>query len=135
GSFFVRAALGQFELDTPEHLLKLLARMARNKLGTAVAHHRAQRRDYRRAEGAEEDRDLPARDGSPSAQVAGRELLEAARRRLSPEERRLLELRQDGREWADIARELGGSPDGLRVRLARAVERVAGELGLEEGDP
>ena len=31
-SFFVRAALGQFELATPEDLLKLLATMARNKV-------------------------------------------------------------------------------------------------------
>src|SRR6266404_4654229 len=31
-SFFVRAALGQYELDAPEQLLKLLATMARNKL-------------------------------------------------------------------------------------------------------
>src|SRR5271166_2466222 len=31
-SFFVRTALGQYELETPEQLLKLLAVMARNKL-------------------------------------------------------------------------------------------------------
>src|SRR4051794_7874124 len=31
-SFFVRAATGQYELETPEQLLKLLATMARNKL-------------------------------------------------------------------------------------------------------
>ena len=32
GSFFVRAATGQYKLETPEHLLKLLTTMARNKL-------------------------------------------------------------------------------------------------------
>ena len=32
GSFFVRAASGQYELDTPEQLLRLLTAMARNKL-------------------------------------------------------------------------------------------------------
>src|SRR5262245_32578317 len=31
-SFFVRAASGQYELDTPEQLLRLLTAMARNKL-------------------------------------------------------------------------------------------------------
>src|SRR3954466_15883459 len=31
-SFFVRAASGQYELDTPEQLLHLLTVMARNKL-------------------------------------------------------------------------------------------------------
>ena len=33
-SFFVRAATGQYELETPEQLLKLLTAMARNKLTT-----------------------------------------------------------------------------------------------------
>src|SRR5436190_19412627 len=32
GSFFVRAASGQYDLETPEELLKLLATMARYKL-------------------------------------------------------------------------------------------------------
>src|SRR6516164_3751579 len=32
GNFFVRAAAGQFDLDRPEQLIKLLARMARNRL-------------------------------------------------------------------------------------------------------
>lgn len=42
-SFFVRAALGQYELDRPEQLLKLLAAMARHKLADAVDRQRAGR--------------------------------------------------------------------------------------------
>jgi DNA-directed RNA polymerase specialized sigma24 family protein len=34
GSFFARAALGQFEIDKPEQVLRLLITMARNKLAT-----------------------------------------------------------------------------------------------------
>src|SRR5437764_4205204 len=41
GSFFVRAALGQYELETPEQLLKLLATMARKKLSKAGRFQRA----------------------------------------------------------------------------------------------
>ena len=52
---------------------------------------------------------------------------------MTPDERRLLEWREQGREWAEIAREFGGRPDALRVRLARAVARIARELGLDEG--
>src|SRR5262252_1078687 len=33
-SFFVRAASGQFSMDTPEQVLALLTAMARNKLAT-----------------------------------------------------------------------------------------------------
>src|SRR5262249_59760573 len=32
GNFFVRATAGQFDIDTPEQLLRLLMTMARNKL-------------------------------------------------------------------------------------------------------
>jgi RNA polymerase sigma-70 factor (ECF subfamily) len=133
-SFFVRAALGQYELDSPEQLLKLLATMARNKVVNEAARQGAGRRDYRRVEaGDAQARELPGRDATPSQVVAGEELLREARRRLGAEECRLLELRQQGREWADIAAELGGSAQALRKRLERAVERVARELGLAEG--
>src|SRR5437588_7490901 len=50
-SFFVRAASGQYELNTPEQLLKLLAAMARNKLLMTARHQRAARRDFHRVEG------------------------------------------------------------------------------------
>jgi DNA-directed RNA polymerase specialized sigma24 family protein len=49
-SFFVRTALGQYELETPEQLLKLLATMTRNKLANQVKVHGAGRRDFRRVE-------------------------------------------------------------------------------------
>jgi len=132
GSFFVRAALGQYELEQPEQLLKLLTRMARNKLANQAHHQRAQRRDYRRVEGNQEPRQLAAPAPSPPQQAAARELWEQTLRRLSPGERRLLELRQEGRDWAAIAREVGGRPDALRMQLTRATERVIRELNLDE---
>src|SRR5437868_5414718 len=66
-SFFVRAALGQYELDTPEQLLRLLATMARNKLANQANRQKADRRDYRRVTGTSEDEGSP--DPSPSRQV------------------------------------------------------------------
>jgi RNA polymerase sigma-70 factor (ECF subfamily) len=132
-SFFVRAALGQYELNTPEQLLKLLATMARNKLADHAKQHRAQCRDYRRAE--EEDgpgREVAAPGASPSQQVAAQDLLQEAQRRLSAEERRLWELRQQGWEWTEIARELNGTAEALRKQLTRAVDRVARELRIDK---
>src|SRR5260370_25686983 len=131
-SFFVRAALGQFDLEQPEQLGQLLMRMARNKLANQVNHQAAGRRDYRRVAG--DDRpmlDTPDTADSPSEIVAGKELLAEARRRLSAHERRVLELRPERLDWAALAARVGGSPDGLRMKWARAVERVAGELGLD----
>src|SRR5260221_12927944 len=43
-SFFLRAASGQYEVEQPEQLLKLLVGMARNKLAFHVRKQRAQRR-------------------------------------------------------------------------------------------
>jgi RNA polymerase sigma-70 factor (ECF subfamily) len=140
-SFFVRAALGQFELETPEQLLRLLAAMTRNKLAGQVKGHRAARRDFRRVTAAPGDRTdegdgiaerIAGTDPTPSRDLAARELLDEALRRLSPEERRILAGREQGDQWAEIAAELGSSPEAIRKKLARAVDRVAHELGLDE---
>jgi RNA polymerase sigma factor (sigma-70 family) len=133
-SFFVRAALGQYELGTPQQLLGLLVKMAQNKVARQAKAQRAGRRDYRRIVAEiEGGLDVAARDASPSRQAAARELLDEARRLLGPEESAVLERRERGSGWAEIAAELGGSPDALRVRMARAVDRVARHLGLDEG--
>jgi RNA polymerase sigma factor (sigma-70 family) len=134
-SFFVRASLGQYELNTPDQLLRLLATMARNKLANQAEGLRAARRDVRRVvygpSGADEVAD---RGGTPSRNLAARELLEAARARLSEEERRLLDQRLNGAEWVDVAAREGASPEALRKKLARAVDRVAREIGLDDSD-
>jgi RNA polymerase sigma-70 factor (ECF subfamily) len=131
GSFFVRVAAGQYELETPEQLLKLLATMVRNKVSKLVRHEQAERRDQRRlAAGSPEEHEVTGREASPSRQVSGKELLEETMRRLGAEERRLLELRQQGLDWAAIAAEVGGTPEARRKQLDRAVGRIARELGL-----
>jgi RNA polymerase sigma factor (sigma-70 family) len=132
-SFFVRAASGQYEIDEPEQLLKLLTAMTRNKLAAQIRKQRAERRDHARLAGDLAEADLvPAGGPSPSSHLAAHELLEEARRRLSADERQLVELRQQGLDWAAIAERVGGSPEALRKRLTRAVDRVVQELGLEE---
>jgi RNA polymerase sigma-70 factor (ECF subfamily) len=130
-NFFVRAASGQFDLDTPEHLVKLLVTMARNKLINHAHQQQAARRDSRRRQGNVETADLPDTSPSPSQVVAFRELLETFRNRLLEDERRLADLRAGGCSWGDIAAEVGGHPDALRFQLTRAVDRVARELQLD----
>jgi RNA polymerase sigma-70 factor (ECF subfamily) len=131
-SFFVRAAAGQYDLDRPENLVRLLVVMARRKVAFHARKQRAQRRDNRRAEPLHEEAlSTAAPEPSPSERVGGQELLEEFRRRLTEDERRLAELRAQGREWAEIAAEVGGTPQARRKQLERAVERVAQELGLD----
>jgi RNA polymerase sigma-70 factor (ECF subfamily) len=130
-SFFMRAASGQYELDQPEQLLKLLVAMARNKLASAARRERADRRDIRRTKAAQAvPGDLIAPDASPSQQVAAQELLQEAQRRLTPQEQQLVEMRRAGRAWSEIAAELGSTPVLLRKKLSRALDRVTQLLGL-----
>jgi RNA polymerase sigma-70 factor (ECF subfamily) len=131
-SFFVRTALGQYDLESPDQLLRLLATIARNKLAHQARRERAGCRDPRRVDPGAALDNCPAEDSSPSRQVADRELVLEAQRRLTPEERALLERREQGQSWAEIAAELGGSPEALRKSLARAVARVTRQLGLDE---
>ena len=58
------------------------------------------------------------------------DLLQAVQQLLTPQERYLAEQRALGRDWAALAAELGGQPDALRMQLARAMDRVARQLGL-----
>src|SRR5262245_17783337 len=133
-SFFIRAASGQYELETPGQLLKLLTAMARNKLTSQARKQYAQRRDSRRVVSGDQDADeFVAVGESPSTEVAARDLLQEVHRRLSPEERRLLELRNQGYEWTAIASEVGGGAEALRRRLSRALDRVSEQLGLDDG--
>jgi RNA polymerase sigma-70 factor (ECF subfamily) len=132
-SFFLRARAGDYDLEEPGKLLQLLVQMTRNKLAFQARKHQAKRRDHRRLEVADltQLRILAGAD-SPSQIASTRELIEEFRSRLTDEERHLAELRTRGRDWAGIAAELGGTPEGRRKQLARAIGRVAQELGLDE---
>src|SRR5262249_45610094 len=129
GNFFVRAAAGQFDLEDPQQLLRLLVTMARNRLRDHA------RRPINRTAPSESSGVLNAavgREETPSEIVAYEELLKAVRSQLSDAERYLAEQRAQGRAWADLAAELNSTPEALRKQLARAVERAAHAVGLED---
>src|SRR5215472_3345414 len=74
-SFFVRAAAGQYELEQPDQLLRLLVVMTRHKLIQQVRRHSADRRDYRRLEARDPDylEERSAAVPSPSQPVCPRD--------------------------------------------------------------
>jgi RNA polymerase sigma factor (sigma-70 family) len=131
-SLFIRAAGGQYEIHGPDDLLKLLGAMARNKVKFQARKECAQRRDNRRQERSGRVEEIASGDSSPSHRVSAQELVKEVRRRLSSEELELLELRKQGLEWPAIAEKLGGSPEALRKKLARAIDRMAHALGLDD---
>jgi DNA-directed RNA polymerase specialized sigma24 family protein len=133
GSFFVRVASGQYELNRPDELIRLLMTMTRNKVVRQVRWLRAQRRDDRRNDAIDAGELDTLSDGlGPSEIVAGAELLQAFRDRLTSEERIIIDRRSEGCEWSEIAAELGGSANARRKQFARAADRAARELGLDE---
>lgn len=130
-SFFLRLSLGQFDLENPAQLTRLLEVMARNAIATQARKAQVVRRDER--EILADDAAGPAVPGpSATEQVAWRELVEIVHQRLTDEERRLSDLRAAGRAWTEIAGELGGTAEAARKRLERAFDRVARELGWED---
>jgi RNA polymerase sigma-70 factor (ECF subfamily) len=130
GSFFARAAAGQFDLAEPAQLVALLVRMARHKLADQVRHHRRDCRDVRRTERASGDK--LAHAAAPDRLAAGRELLAEVRARLTADERAVADRRGAGATWDEVAAELGGTAEARRKQLTRALDRVAAELGLAD---
>lgn len=133
-SFFLRTAAGQYDLDEPSQLVKLLVTMARNKLASEARRQNRQRRDHRRQTADQgEALDRVAEDSpGPGTLVAGKELLERFRQGLNDEERAIADLRAAGMAWDQIADQLGGKAQARRMQLARAADRVARDLGIEE---
>lgn len=134
-SFFVRAALGQYDLEKPEDLLKLLTVMVRNKLADEARRPQVARRRYLSTD-TSSGSSSGWIDTQPDAsrRVAASELLNEVWRRLTRDERYLVEQRAAGRQWNDLASELGITPEALRKRHARVVDRVADELHFDEVD-
>jgi RNA polymerase sigma-70 factor (ECF subfamily) len=133
-SFFVRTAAGQYDLDDPSQLVGLLVDMARKKLESEARKQHRQKRDNRRVAGDGEALEAAADEqASPSRVAADRDLLEAVRQRLTAEERVLADLRGEGHTWEAIAQRVGGNAHARRVQLARALDRVARDLDIDEG--
>jgi RNA polymerase sigma-70 factor (ECF subfamily) len=130
--FFVRAAAGEFDLKEPDDLIRLLVTITRNKVAEKMRRQHRLRRDSRRTVGGVEELALAGLDPTPSSVIAGKELLEQVRVRLSEDERQLVELRAQGLSWEEVAASLGGTAGARRNQLARALDRIAQELRLDE---
>jgi RNA polymerase sigma factor (sigma-70 family) len=133
-SFFARAATGQYDLESPEQLVKLLMSMARNKLASLARREHRLRRDARRVAATQPEVLEQVVDTaiSPSETILRRELVERMRAELSDDERQIADLRVEGLGWDEVAERLGGTAQARRMQLARGVERAAEHLGLEE---
>jgi RNA polymerase sigma-70 factor (ECF subfamily) len=131
-SFFVRAALGQYDVATPRELIALLSRMARNKVASLARQPERRMLVVPVAAPDLSGVDPPDTAKGPASQVMWKELLQNVRERFTDEERRVSDLRMLGFKWEEVSEKLGVNADAARKRLDRALERVARELSLEE---
>lgn len=131
-SFFVRTAAGQYDLDDPGQLVRLLVTMTRNKLASNARHENRQKRDHRRTGRDEDALAAVARtEPTPSRMLEGRDLLEQVRARLTEDECVLADLRGEGLTWEEIAVRIGGTAQARRVQFSRAIDRVAADMKLD----
>ncbi len=129
--FFVRAATGEYELNDPEQLARLLVTMARNRLKSRVRQERRQVRDMRRLAASPGMLDEVADTRpSPFEVVSRKELLERVKTALTTEERTIFELRSSGLSWDDISKRLGGTVQARRMQLSRGIERIEWQFNL-----
>jgi RNA polymerase sigma factor (sigma-70 family) len=124
--FFKQAAVGRFEIHTPEDLGNLLVTMALNRLRTRI------HRERNHTGGLPDDWQPATEDSSPSQKATHQDLMAEVRLRLSPDEQCLYDLKLLGHTWPEIARQIGGNENALRIRLTRAIARVSKELHLNE---
>jgi len=132
-SFFARATSGEYQLDCPEQLGRLLMTMARNRLISRTRRERRMVRDVRRvvAEPGVLDR-LSDTLPSPSEIVSGKEQLDRLKSALTANEQQILELRALGMTWEEIAAKIGGTGQARRVQFSRGLDRMEQELGRVE---
>jgi RNA polymerase sigma factor (sigma-70 family) len=123
--FFTRAANGEYELERPGQLARLLVTMARNRLVSRARTERRFVRDVRRltAESGVLDQVADAQP-SPSEIVSRNEELALLKTSLTDAERQIFELRTVGFSWNAVAQRLGGSAPGRRMQLTRGLARI-----------
>ena len=131
GAFFVRMASGQFDLEHPNQLVKLLATMARNKI---YNHARSGWRKLKSKGEVSTDADKESvhTEPDPAEKVTHRELLQKVHQAFPPEDRIVLQQRLTGFTWVEIAARISSDPDTIRKRFDRTLNRIVRELGLHE---
>lgn len=139
-SFFGRLRAGQFHIEEQDDLCKLLVRITVRKALRQITYQRAAKRDPGlEAPVKQGDDDLAVRllahEPGPEEEVAFLDQLEHFLTGLTPEERRILEMRVQGYSNEDICRELGTYDRKIRRALERIRRLAAQEDGLAGAAP
>jgi RNA polymerase sigma-70 factor (ECF subfamily) len=124
-SFFRRAEDGDYHFADSGDLWRLLTVITLNKLRRKAEYHSAGKRDFgAERDMAKDDPDAPrfeaaARGPSPEAELEAAEEIEITTQGLTPEYKRLIELRLQGYNLDEIATEIDCSERTVRRVLER----------------
>jgi RNA polymerase sigma-70 factor (ECF subfamily) len=126
-TFFHRAREGQFHVEGPDDLCKLLARITVHKTLRQIAFHRRAKRNQAQeaSQGTEVEailRELSDREPPPEEVAAFLDQLSHFLEHLGGQDREILSLRMDGYSTGEIAGKLGVSDRKIR----RLLERIRG---------
>lgn len=125
-SFLIRTNAGEYDLSEVPQLLALLKKMLKNKLSKKRRWHYAERRSLKRQSTIRDENWSVISGNEPSVfrMLSNQELLEQILLRLEEDERNIAQKRAEGESWQQIAEPFGVNPDAIRMKLARALERV-----------
>jgi hypothetical protein len=137
-SFLLNVQDGCYQLENENQMLGLLIAMARSKVAAQSRFHQASKRDRRRLQSMENlDVEINENTSTPSRQLEAKELIDHLLKNMNEEEKKIAQMRADGKDWRLIAASLSGhasvspsQPDSLRKRWSRAMQRIIQELGL-----
>ena len=133
--FALKLREGRYHFDTPSDLVGLLKTMARTHVAHLARFWQGGRRDLRKNRGIDAAgvTEPAAHDSTASSVVARVKMLELALARLTDRDGQILDWRQDGVIWQEVARRLNvPSSEALRKQHERALARVAQEVYPEE---
>ena len=134
-SFFMRLRSGDLEIRSPGELVSLLLTMTTHKVADQVRRLAAVKRGGHveiEELGDSEEKFQKEDDSDPETDVAHQEIQQLVNDCLSPEEKRIIELRKEGFDWPAIAEQTGTTPEAIRKRHERTIRRLSSELGLDE---
>ncbi|MCI0377800.1 MAG: sigma-70 family RNA polymerase sigma factor [Gemmataceae bacterium] len=131
-TFFTRAKKGQFRVEEPEDLCKLLARITVHKTFRQIAFHRRGKRNAAAETGEPQEMLLNRLAGGPTPEEAVEfvDHLENFLRSLQPTDRKILELRMEGYNNLEIAKKLDISDRKIR-RLMERIRGQAEQMGMK----
>lgn len=127
-SFFGHVREGRFTIERGGDLWRLLVVVTLHKLQHQVRHNSAEKRAVGREQtelpNAAQLVDLVAHEPSPVEAVALADQVEAVMRGLDPLHRRMLELRLQGHDWAEIAADTQRTQRTVRRVLEKVKEQL-----------